>query len=159
MCIIASVPAGMNIEQKKLDTMWKHNSDGGGIAWIEDGKVKTFKSMKLKPFKKKFKEMLDNPIEYDTENVAKHMVWEERISKWFNNWENVFDLKPMGDTEGLQKCVDFIKKKGVTTKHEMITEFGWGYRVKFNNYRNALREMDEIKFTKDGYEWVGDYEK
>ena len=108
-------------------------------------------------FKKKFKEMLDNPIEYDTENVAKHMVWEERISKWFNNWENVFDLKPMGDTEGLQKCVDFIKKKGVTTKHEMITEFGWGYRVKFNNYRNALREMDEIKFTKDGYEWVGDY--
>ena len=33
-------------------------------------------------FKKKFKEMLDNPIEYDTENVAKHMVWEERISKW-----------------------------------------------------------------------------
>ena len=57
MCIIASVPAGMNIEQKKLDTMWKHNSDGGGIAWIENGKVKTFKSMKLKPFKKKFKEV------------------------------------------------------------------------------------------------------
>ena len=84
------------------------------------------------------------------------MVWEERISKWFNNWENVFDLKPMGDTEGLQKCVDFIKKKGVTNKHEMMTEFGWGYRVKFNNYRNALREMDEIKFTKDGYEWIGD---
>ena len=38
----------------------------------------------------------------------------------------------------------------------MMTEFGWGYRVKFNNYRNALREMKEIKFTKDGYEWVGD---
>ena len=37
-----------------------------------------------------------------------------------------------------------------------MTEFGWGYRVKFNNYRNALREMDEIKFTKDGYEWIGD---
>ena len=85
------------------------------------------------------------------------MVWEERISKWFNNGgKDVFDLKPMGDTEGLKKLVDFIKKKGVTTKHEMMNEFGWGYRVKFNNYRNALREMDEIKFTKDGYEWIGD---
>ena len=57
MCIIASIPAGMNIEQKKLDTMWQHNSDGGGISWIEDGKVKVYKTMKLKPFKKKFKEI------------------------------------------------------------------------------------------------------
>ena len=38
---------------------------------------------------------------------------------------------------------------------QIMKEFDWGYRVKFNNYRNALREMKEIKFTKDGYEWIG----
>ncbi len=106
-------------------------------------------------FVKKFEEMLDNPIEYNTEEVAKHMIWEERISKWFNGWKDVFNLKPMSETEGLKKLVNFIKKKGRTTKFEIMNEFKWGYRVKFNNYRNALREMKEIKFTKDGYEWVG----
>ena len=67
----------------------------------------------------------------------------------------MFNLKPMSETEGLKKLVNFIKKKGRTTKFEIMNEFQWGYRVKFNNYRNALREMKEIKFTKDGYEWVG----
>ena len=109
-----------------------------------------------KDFKKKFIEMLDNPIDYNTEELAQHMIWEERISKWFNSWKNVYDLKPMGETEGLQKCVDFIKKKGVTNKFDMMKEFGWGYRVKFNSYRNALRGNKNIKFTKDGYEWIGD---
>ena len=42
------------------------------------------------------------------------------------------------------------KKKGHTNKFEILNEFGGGYRVKFNSYRNALREMKEIKFTKDG---------
>ena len=62
----------------------------------------------------------------------------------------------MSQTEGLKRLVEFIKKKGVTNKFEIMNEFQWGYRVKFNSYRNALREMKEIKFTKDGYEWVGD---
>ena len=39
---------------------------------------------------------------------------------------------------------------------DMMKEFGWGYRVKFNSYRNALRGNKNIKFTKDGYEWIGD---
>jgi hypothetical protein len=105
---------------------------------------------------KKFEEMLDNPIEYNTEDIAKHMIWEERISKWFNGWKDVFNLKPMSETEGLKRLVEFIKKKGKTNKFEIMNEFQWGYRVKFNNYRNALREIKEIKFTKDGYEWIGD---
>ena len=32
---------------------------------------------------------------------------------------------------------------------------GWGVRIKWNTYRNALREVPEIKFTKNGYEWIG----
>ena len=99
-------------------------------------------------FIKRFEEMLDNPIEYDTENVAKHMIWEERISKWFNSWKDVYKLKPMSQTKGLKRLVDFIKKKGHTNKFEIMNEFGWGYRVKFNSYRNALREMKVLDLTK-----------
>lgn len=61
MCIIASVPKGQTIDNAKLETMWKHNSDGGGISWIDDkGKIRVFKTMKLKPFIRKFNEVIDN---------------------------------------------------------------------------------------------------
>ena len=55
--------------------------------------------------------MLDNPITYDTTNLAENMVWEERIAKWFNGWKNVFDLKSVGETESLKKIRKFIKRK------------------------------------------------
>ena len=57
MCVIASLPRGKNISNKNLDQMWKRNPDGGGIAWIEDGKIQVYKTMKLKDFKQKFKEV------------------------------------------------------------------------------------------------------
>lgn len=61
MCIIASVPKGQTIDKSTLETMWKHNSDGGGISWIDDkGKIRVFKTMKLQPFIKKFNEVIDN---------------------------------------------------------------------------------------------------
>jgi glutamine amidotransferase len=59
MCIIASIPAGSKIDEATLTQMWNSNPDGGGIAWIEDGKVNTYKSMKLKKFKSNFKRILD----------------------------------------------------------------------------------------------------
>jgi len=106
-----------------------------------------------KDFKNKFKAMLDNPIDYDTTTLAKNMLWEERISKWFSNWENVFDLKDMRETESVLKIRDFIKRKGFVTKKQITDYLGWGVRIKFSGYRNALRKYDEIKFTKNGYEW------
>ena len=58
MCIIASVPKGANIDKDTLETMWKHNSDGAGISWIDEkGKVRVYKTMKLKPFLQKFSEV------------------------------------------------------------------------------------------------------
>ena len=39
MCIIASIPAGSKIDEQTLNQMWNSNPDGGGIAWIEDGKI------------------------------------------------------------------------------------------------------------------------
>ena len=59
MCIIASIPAGSKIEENTLNQMWNSNPDGGGIAYIEDGKVKTYKSMKLKKFRSNFMRILD----------------------------------------------------------------------------------------------------
>ena len=59
MCIIAQIPAGSKIDENTLNQMWSSNPDGGGIAYIEDGKVKTYKSMKLKKFRSNFFRILD----------------------------------------------------------------------------------------------------
>ena len=106
-------------------------------------------------FIKRFNEMLDNPIEYDTTEIAKNMVWNERIAKWFGGWDSVFELKTMQETESLLKIKQFIKDKNVTNKFDILEYMGWGVRVKWSGYRNALRQMPEIKFTKNGYEWIG----
>jgi glycosyltransferase involved in cell wall biosynthesis len=106
-------------------------------------------------FIKRFNEMLDNPIEYDTTELAKNMLWDERISKWFGGWDKVFDLKAISDTESLQKIKDFIRDKNFVTKKDILEHMGWGVRVKWTHYRNALRNDDNIKFTKNGYEWIG----
>ena len=83
------------------------------------------------------------------------MIWEERISKWFNNWKDVFNLKAVRETESVVKMKDFIKQKGFVTKEQLLKYLGWGVRIKYSGYRNALRNDDNIKFTKHGYEWVG----
>ena len=51
---------------------------------------------------------------------------------------------------------DFIKDKGFVTKKNILDYLGWGVRIKFSPYRNALRKYKEIKFTKYGYEWIGE---
>lgn len=58
MCVIASIPAGSTIDEETLRSMWDTNSDGGGIAFIEDEQVKVYKTMKLKAFLKKFKSVV-----------------------------------------------------------------------------------------------------
>tara|TARA_B100000925_G_scaffold291820_1_gene281613 strand:+ start:1985 stop:3106 length:1122 start_codon:yes stop_codon:yes gene_type:complete len=70
MCIIANVPVGTTIDKPTLETMWQHNSDGAGIAWIDEGKVRVFKTMKLKPFLKKFEEVQKT---YGDSDILVHM--------------------------------------------------------------------------------------
>ena len=65
MCVIASQPAGKTIKAGTLNQMWKRNPDGGGISWIEDGKVQVYKTMKLKDFKKKYKEVCEQHGKHD----------------------------------------------------------------------------------------------
>ena len=64
------------------------------------------------------------------------------------------ELKGMNETESLLKIRDFIKSKSFVTKFDILEYMGWGVRIKFTGYRNALRNMDNIRFTKNGYEWI-----
>ena len=97
--------------------------------------------------------MLDNDIDYDTTTLAKNMMWEERISKWFGGWDKVFDFQSVQETESVLKIKDYIERKRFVTKKELLEYLGWGVRIGWNGYRHALRKYDEIKFTKHGYEW------
>ena len=45
MCIIAMIPAGKQINKNTLENMTNNNPDGSGIAWIQDNKIKTYKTM------------------------------------------------------------------------------------------------------------------
>lgn len=69
MCIIASIPAGENIGSTELKAMWENNPDGGGIAYIEDGKVRTYKTMKQSKFRKNFERIVD---EYGDSDILVH---------------------------------------------------------------------------------------
>ena len=60
MCVIASIPAGRSLSEEELREMWQTNPDGAGIAWISGNKVATYKSMKLKPFLRKFKQVVEH---------------------------------------------------------------------------------------------------
>ena len=105
-------------------------------------------------FIQKFNEMLDADTQYDTTQIAKDMLWEERIDNWFNGWNNIFDGVKRAECEGLQKIVSFIQNKKVVTKLDILKELNWGVRIKWTPYRNALRDNKNIRFTKKGYEWV-----
>lgn len=45
MCVIATHDDRARITHEEWNEAWKANPDGGGIAWIMEGKVHTFKSM------------------------------------------------------------------------------------------------------------------
>lgn len=51
MCQIIVVPAGKKVNMKNLDKAQKHNQDGYGVSWFEDGMVKTYKTMDYNTFK------------------------------------------------------------------------------------------------------------
>jgi len=106
-------------------------------------------------FIKKFNEMLDNDQYIDTKDIAKSMIWENRIEHWFGGWDNVFNLKAMSDTDGVKKVTSLIRNHKYISKKDLLDKLGWGVHIKWTGYRNKLRENPDIKFTKHGYEWVG----
>lgn len=70
MCIIASVPAGALVTEAQLEEMWNRNSDGGGVAYFDDGKIVTEKSMDKKKF---IARVLDIQEKYGHRDMLVHM--------------------------------------------------------------------------------------
>ena len=114
-----------------------------------------YNSMYADEFLRKFESMLDNPIDYDTTDIANNMMWNNRVADWFDGWDKVFDFKSVGQTETLEEIVNFIKNKKFVTKEDIINRLNWGMRIKWSSYRNALREHKNIRFTKKGYQYIG----
>lgn len=105
-------------------------------------------------FIKKFNLMLDEQTQFDTTEIAKSMLWEERISKWFNGWNDVFEFKAINETDALKNIKSIIKKHKYIEKNDLLQELNWGVQIKWSGYRNALRNDPNYKLTKTGYEYI-----
>ena len=65
--------------------------------------------MYVDEFLRKFESMLDNPIDYDTTDIANNMLWDNRVAEWFDGWDSVFDLKAVGQTETLEEIENLLE--------------------------------------------------
>ena len=115
-----------------------------------------------KEFKSTIEDMLDNPkVREEANNYLDSKLdnfkWSGRVPTWFNNWKFLDNLKMVkSDTEGYQKIFNLIKRKGYATKRDVTNHLNWGVRISFTGYRNRLRTEPLIRFTKNGYEYIGD---
>lgn len=104
-------------------------------------------------FIKKFEEMLDNKLKYNTTEIANNMLWNNRIGEWFNNWNGIFKFKTMQNSNAIDNIIDIIRNRKYISKYDLFRQLGWGVQIKWSPYRNTLREHPNIKLTVDGYEW------
>jgi hypothetical protein len=108
-------------------------------------------------FLTKIEQCLDKKNIYDIskiyiENHIKDFLWSNRISKWFNKWD-ILNIKSGNITDGYNKIKKFIKSKNIVTKKQILQYMNWGVRIKFQQYRNLLRNDPDIKLTIKGYEY------
>ena len=116
-----------------------------------------YKANDAKSFKDMIENVFDNDYMRDEANLylepkLEGFRWSERVLKWFGNWKQIEDLKPMSDTESYKRILNFIHKKKSVSKKDILEYMNWGVRISFNEYRNRLRNEPTIKFTKDRYE-------
>jgi len=70
LCIIASVPAGTQVTELQLEEMWNRNSDGGGVAYFDNGEIVTEKSMDRVKF---IARVLEVQEKYGNRDMLVHM--------------------------------------------------------------------------------------
>jgi len=102
----------------------------------------------------KFEEMLDNKLTYNTKEIANKMLWDTRVSQWFEGWTDVFKLKAIKKSDALDTIIDIIRTRKYISKYDLLRELGWGVQIKWSPYRHALREHPNIKLTAEGFEWI-----
>ena len=55
----------------------------------------------------------------------------------------------------IKENIKIIKKRKSVSQTQLIKELRWGVNFKFSRVRNRLRLNSKVRFTKEGYDWVG----
>ena len=82
--------------------------------------------------------------------------WDKQISKINDMFQSSIDSFRVFDKSNVyDKMVEFIRSKKSVTKNEIMEHMGsWGVRIKFDGYRNRLRNEKDIRLTKNRYEVI-----
>jgi glycosyltransferase involved in cell wall biosynthesis len=87
------------------------------------------------------------------------MKWRQQILSTWIDWENLFDANqyPMvgKGTVKEKEATKKIREYKVINHYQLAKELKLGSLTKFGKTRNRLRLNPKIKFTKEGYEWLG----
>lgn len=90
--------------------------------------------------------------------IIKKMDWNKQVKSWMD-WDNLFDTSTFNmvgeNTTTYKKVLTLIKKHKRVSKKQLIGELNWGKQFKFGRYRNRLRLDNRVRFTNDGYMWIG----
>jgi hypothetical protein len=122
-----------------------------------------YKSQNQDEFLTQIENVLDNPkLRQKSVNHLKpimtKMKWTSQVKSWMD-WDKFFDphsFKMVGENAGgYDKMVNIIKQNKKITTGQLKSQLGWGVSFKTGSYRNRLRIDNRIKFTTNGYEWVG----
>ena len=122
-----------------------------------------YKNGSMDDFLDKINSVLDNTtyrnkIVKSLEPRMKQMVWNRQIRSWMD-WKDLFNPEKFEmcgvDTKGYKDTVRIIKKRKSVSQRQLIKELRWGVNFKFSRVRNRLRLNNKVRFTKEGYDWVG----
>ena len=82
--------------------------------------------------------------------------WDKQILKINDMFQSAIDSFRVFDKSNVyDKMVEFIRSKKSVTKNEIMEHMGsWGVRIKFDGYRNRLRNEKDIRLTKNKYEVI-----
>ena len=108
-------------------------------------------------FKEKLNKLLDDDAQRELavswlrKNI-KSFMWNDRISKWFNNWKFLKEFPTLKEkTQSYYKILEIIKTLKKVSKSDILDKMGWGVRIGFSNYRNTLRNEKNVKLYKNTY--------
>ena len=99
-----------------------------------------------------------NKVVKSLESRMKKMMWSKQIKEWID-WQDLFNPEKYQmcgiDTKGYEDARSIIESRNSVSQRQLIQELRWGVNFKFSRVRNRLRLDKNIRFIKDGYEWVG----
>jgi len=167
MCVIIAKPKGASIPDYEIESCWKLNDDGAGIAWAEGGKVHIKKGfMQLKDFKTFWssKDWTNIPAilhfriathgAVNKENCHPFWVHEKSLAFAHNGVFHQFGSAKKSDTVEFNNKIlrqipkNFIRNSGIRI---MLEDFcGIGSKIAFINKDGVI----DIVREEDGF-WSG----